>query len=311
MGKARIELDVDESNLTRQGAQDRGSMARTSVCMATYNGAEFLREQLDSILSQLDADDEIVVVDDCSTDATPEILEEYAQQDKRVRVIARRVNFGYVRTFEQALREARGQYLLLSDQDDVWTTDHVEVLLQALGAREDTLQAQNAEQPGVEVPSGKAANMVSQEVVPVRVAATNLGTLGGPQALRGPYGQADWHLREADSDRSARNIAGILAGNMPYYGCAMGITATARDAGLLPFPAFLSESHDLWIALWGNVHQVMQHREERTVLRRFHAANASPSKPRGVGAALQSRVMLLRCLREIRRRQSQSRPGRN
>lgn len=246
-------------------------MTDVSVCMATYNGEKYLAEQLDSILSQLGDDDEIVAVDDCSTDGTVEVLRQYAERDPRLQVIARQVNYGYVRTFEQAIRASHGRYILLSDQDDVWTDDHVQILREVLG------------QDGGAV-------------------ASNLATLGGPAAIPGPYGQKDWSLTAASSNHNNRNVLGILAGNMPYYGCAMGFRRELVEDGLLPFPAFLSESHDLWIALYANLRGQMIHREERTVLRRFHADNASPSKPRGVRQALASRAMLVRCIHEIKER---------
>lgn len=246
------------------------SRGRVSVCMATYNGERFVAEQIASILPQLSAQDELVVVDDASTDSTVAVVEDLAAQDPRIRLTARADNRGYVRTFEEALSLASGDLLLLSDQDDVWTPDHVEVLASAL---------EDAE-----------------------VAATNLGTLGGPEAIRGPYGQADWHLRASGSRRAWRNVLGVLAGNRPYYGCAMGVRAEALGRGLAPFPAFLGESHDLWIALYGNLRRSMRHCPERTVLRRFHESNQTPNRPRGVRAALGSRLLLVRCITELRRR---------
>ncbi|MDO4899388.1 glycosyltransferase [Actinomyces sp.] len=245
-----------------------GELPRVSVCMATYNGERYVEKQIESILAQLGTDDELVVVDDASTDATVEIVRSI--NDSRVRLMARTDNRGYVRTFEQALQLARGEYLLLSDQDDIWTEDHVQVLTLALRKR--------------------------------GVAATNLATLGGPQAIRGPYGQSDWRLKPQRRTHGMRNVIGVLAGNLPYYGCAMGVRAETLAAGLLPFPAFLNESHDLWIALYGNLQGSLAHCPQRTVLRRFHESNQTPNRPRGVRAALRSRWLLLRCLRELIRR---------
>lgn len=236
--------------------------------MATYNGARYVGEQIASILPQLAPDDELVIVDDASTDRTVEAL--HAIEDRRVRVRARTENLGYVRTFEEALRLAAGDVLLLSDQDDVWTENHVAVLVEAL---EDA-----------------------------DVAATNLATLGGPGTIQGPYGQRDWRLTRAQSSNRAGNLLGTLAGNRPYYGCAMGVRASALRAGLVPFPAFLHESHDLWIALYGNTLGTIRHCEERTVLRRFHEANETPNRPRGPLTAVGSRILLLRCLRVLRER---------
>lgn len=240
---------------------------RASVCMATYNGARHVTEQVSSILEQLGDRDELVVVDDGSRDATVALVSELA--DPRVRVVPLDRNHGYVAAFQEALREARGRYLVLADQDDVWLPGRLEALVDALGASD--------------------------------VVATNLSTLGGPPRIRGPYGQQDWHLRAADGRHPRRNVLGVLAGNRPYYGCAM---ALRRDAlrTLLPFPAFLTESHDLWIALYGNLARSMTHLELRSVERRFHDDNASPARPRGPVVVVRSRLMLLRAVVELTRR---------
>lgn len=100
-----------------------------SVCIATYNGEHFLREQLDSILPQLGEEDEVIVSDDGSTDATFDILNSYS--DARIRLL-HNVNKGFVHNFENALNNAKGDYIFLSDQDDVWFPNKVQVCISAL-----------------------------------------------------------------------------------------------------------------------------------------------------------------------------------
>ena len=70
----------------------------------------------------------------------------------------------------------------------------------------------------------------------------------------------------------------------------------------MPFPAYLRESHDLWIALYGNLVGSIVHVDEPTLERRVHATNATPDRPRGVRPALASRWMLVRAVVELRRR---------
>lgn len=247
------------------GSDDGGP--DVSVCMATYNGAAYVEEQLASVLAQLGHEDEVVVVDDGSSDDTVARLR--AVGDRRVRILELDHNSGYVRAFEQALAQARGRHLLLCDQDDLWTPGRVTAMVEALA---------NAQ-----------------------VVAANLGTLGGPPRIRGPYGQADWRLRAAQSRHHRANILGILVSNRPYFGSAMGLRREALTR-ILPFPAFLVESHDLWIALYGNVARSIAHLEFRSVDRRFHAANASSPVPRARGTVVRSRILLVRSLRELRRR---------
>jgi glycosyltransferase involved in cell wall biosynthesis len=85
--------------------------------MATYNGAHYLREQVDSILTQLNQGDELVVSDDGSTDATVAILQSYGAA---VRIVGHGSAGGVVRNFSRAMSHANGDLILLADQDDVW-----------------------------------------------------------------------------------------------------------------------------------------------------------------------------------------------
>ena len=104
---------------------------KISIAMATYNGERFLREQLDSLYSQTHVPDEIVVVDDRSTDGTAAILEEYHQK-KGLRYYINEKNLGVNRNFEKAIRLCTGDYVAISDQDDVWLPYKVETSLKKL-----------------------------------------------------------------------------------------------------------------------------------------------------------------------------------
>lgn len=101
-----------------------------SVCIATYNGEKFVKEQLRSIAAQLHADDEIIVSDDNSTDHT---LKEIADlQIPQVKIFKNKERFGYTKNFENALKHASGDVIFLSDQDDVWCSNKVKVCIDAL-----------------------------------------------------------------------------------------------------------------------------------------------------------------------------------
>ena len=91
-----------------------------SVAMATYNGEKFLREQLDSILNQTYKDIELIVCDDCSTDSTWSILQEYQQKDSRIRCYKNAKNLGFKKNFGKAISLCNGEFIALSDQDDIW-----------------------------------------------------------------------------------------------------------------------------------------------------------------------------------------------
>jgi glycosyltransferase involved in cell wall biosynthesis len=101
-----------------------------SVVLAAYNGERYIGEQLTSILSQLAAVDEIIVSDDASSDGTVAAVGRHA--DPRIRMIQNRTRVGYVRNFERAIAQARGDHILFSDQDDVWLPNKVAVVDAAL-----------------------------------------------------------------------------------------------------------------------------------------------------------------------------------
>jgi glycosyltransferase involved in cell wall biosynthesis len=100
-----------------------------SIAMTTYNGEHFLAQQLESILSQSYRSLEIIICDDGSTDSTRDILHHYAQKDPRIQLFLNETNVGLVKNFEKALSLCIGDYIALADQDDIWLTKKVEILL--------------------------------------------------------------------------------------------------------------------------------------------------------------------------------------
>ena len=103
-----------------------------SVCMAVYNGAAYLRPQIESILAQLTSDDELIIVDDCSVDESPRILNTF--DDPRVKVITQSRNTGPLKAFEAALKATRGEYIFFADQDDIWGLNKVRRTLETFAA---------------------------------------------------------------------------------------------------------------------------------------------------------------------------------
>lgn len=101
-----------------------------SVAMATYNGAKFIEKQLDSIFNQTLLIDELVIVDDCSTDQTVEIIRQYQNKYPSVKInlVLNETNIGYKKNFYKAISSCTGDYILLCDQDDIWKKDKVEIL---------------------------------------------------------------------------------------------------------------------------------------------------------------------------------------
>lgn len=234
---------------------------RASICMATYNGAQYVEEQLASILAQLGPEDEVVIVDDASTDET--VARIRSLSDPRIRLIEAAANQGYVRSFEQAVLASRGSAIFLADQDDVWVEGRLEAMLAALENH--------------------------------AVVASNFDVLGGGQRPGIP------RLRAGDSDRHRANLWGILVGYRAYYGCGMAFRREVL-ASFAPVPRYLTESHDLWLAILGNSAGSIGHLDRSTLLRRLHDTNATPRGWRSLRVILSARVVLLRLMAEARRR---------
>ncbi|MGN7203401.1 glycosyltransferase family 2 protein [Pedobacter sp. SAFR-022] len=104
-----------------------------SIALCTFNGEKHLREQLDSLVNQSYPNLEIIIVDDCSLDETPKILDDYKKQFASISVFYNERNLGYVKNFEQAIRLSKGEYIALCDQDDIWRTDKIQIQINGIG----------------------------------------------------------------------------------------------------------------------------------------------------------------------------------
>jgi len=101
-----------------------------SVCIATYNGEKYIAEQLKSILQQLDTKDEIIISDDHSKDKTLQVIRDL--EDVRIKIFMNEKEKGYSKNFENAINKASGDIIFISDQDDVWMHNKVQVMVEAL-----------------------------------------------------------------------------------------------------------------------------------------------------------------------------------
>lgn len=102
-------------------------MSAISVILASYNGELYIREQIDSILSQLRQCDELIITDDGSNDNTINVVQSYVDRDPRVTLIAGPQR-GVIANFEFGIKHATNDIICLSDQDDVWKQNKVETI---------------------------------------------------------------------------------------------------------------------------------------------------------------------------------------
>ena len=103
-----------------------------SIVIATYNGSHYLREQLDSIAAQSLQPFEIIIQDDCSSDETVSIIQEYLSH-LPIKLEINPQNIGYIHNFELALSKASGEFIALCDQDDIWEANKLEQLHSHIG----------------------------------------------------------------------------------------------------------------------------------------------------------------------------------
>jgi glycosyltransferase involved in cell wall biosynthesis len=108
-----------------------------SIIMGTYNGEKYIREQLDSILEQTYPIKEIIIQDDGSTDGTIDICEEYANKHTNIRFSRNEHNLGFNLNFKSAAMKATGDYVAVSDQDDVWFPEKIAKQVEAIGEEYD------------------------------------------------------------------------------------------------------------------------------------------------------------------------------
>lgn len=99
-----------------------------SICIATYNGAKYIREQIDSLMNQTYQNIEVIIQDDCSSDNTVSILKTY-QEKMNITINRNEENLGYIKNFEKVLQKANGEYIAICDQDDIWVENKIELLI--------------------------------------------------------------------------------------------------------------------------------------------------------------------------------------
>ena len=106
---------------------------KIDILMATYNGEKYLVEQLDSIINQTYHNWNLLIRDDNSTDKTLEIIQNYHKKDKRIKILKdNKGNLGIVRNFEELLKSSESEFIMFSDQDDIWVENKLDMYLKMI-----------------------------------------------------------------------------------------------------------------------------------------------------------------------------------
>jgi glycosyltransferase involved in cell wall biosynthesis len=220
------------------------SSARIEVVLCTFNGRAFVVEQLDSIARQTRPVQRIIICDDCSTDGTATLIEDWCSRHPEVRLDLHRNthNLGYAANFSSGIRRARGDVVFLCDQDDVWEPIKVETLLECLA------------RPGALLAFSDGTAVDAQGVA--FAAPTVLENLGLGRATQRNMNR-DWWF-----ELLRRNVVNGAA-------CAVR-TETAQAA--MPPPA--GWPHDYWLALWCAAHAGVVGTNALLYRYRQHSGNA-------------------------------------
>lgn len=246
---------TEKEKTTGKAAAKNGNI-RISVAMPAYNGAAYLRQQLDSILVQLTEADELVVSDDGSADGTVAIVKEYQARDSRIRLLSG-PGQGIKKNVEHALSHARGQYIFLADQDDIWLEGKVKRVMEIFLRQEASVVIHDA-----------------------RV-----------------FTDADSSRIQMESFFAFRDAgAGVMKNIIKnsYIGCCMAFRRELL-AVVLPIP-WQIEMHDQWIGVLGDYFVGKSYfLREPFLLYRRHGGNNSAMEHYGVWRMLKNRVVFLCC----------------
>lgn len=244
---------------------------RISVAMPTYNGEPYIKQQLDSILKQLTERDELVISDDGSVDGTLAILKEYRDMDSRI-CLLEGPRQGIKKNVEHALKHAKGQYIFLADQDDIWLEGKVKHVLQAF------------EQQNASVVIHDARVFAGEDCTDVQM-------------------ESFFAFRSA----GAGVVKNIIKNS--YIGCCMAFRRELLDV-ILPIPAKI-EMHDQWIGILGDYYAGKScFLREALLLYRRHGGNNSAMEHYGIVRMVANRVRFLCCFCK-RILQNRQKKGRN
>lgn len=213
-----------------------------SVCIPTYNGEKYIKEQIDSVIKQLSSEDEIIISDDGSTDNTIFIVKSF--NDFRIKIFKhdklplKRSKYRFnltTRNMENAIRHSKGDYIIMADQDDVWLPERVSKVLPLL-------------------------EMYSMVINDCKIVKDDVGNV---------IGESYFSLINSKKG-FVRNFV-----NNSYLGCCM---AFRRDAlkYIMPFPN-RPIPHDIWIGIMSEIFGKVFFLNEQLVLYRRHGGNLSNS----------------------------------
>ena len=222
-----------------------------SVCIAAYNGELYIKKQVVSILEQLNTNDELIIIDDNSSDSTINIINDI--KDNRIKLYINKLNLGHVKTFEKAITLANGDYIFLSDQDDYWLPNRLNININLLKNSNSLLMISNMNETLVQ-------------------------------------GLFDSSIKSImPKSNYIANLLNLIFSKSLYFGSLMCFKKELK-LYILPFPKFVN-AHDIYIALVANSVSTILHHDE-VLLLRTNTGNNLTYRKRTIFKKIGNRILL-------------------
>ncbi len=231
---------------------------RASVAMAVYNGEKYIEEQLNSIMEMLDQNDEIVISYNESRDHTLDVIRKYKKNDDRVHIFFDPGNT--VETnFNHAVKNCRGEYIFLADQDDIWIHNKIDKMVSYM---------QNHRTVGILICDGynvdEKLNIMNSMF---------------------------------EENHTVRNpLLNFIRGS--YLGCQMAFTKDIKEkvwpVSIVDPPL----AHDLWLGILGSKYAEVDLYYEKLILHRNHDNNCSLGRKMNLKNKLLNRIIFIREMRK-------------
>lgn len=223
-----------------------------SVCMAVFNGKKYLNQQIISLISQTNKIDELVIIDDSSSDDSLQIISSVKSID--IKLSLNDTNLGHVKTFEKGLNAAIGDIIFLSDQDDVWMENKISAVKEIFDLN-----------PSV--------NLVHHELLYVD---ENLSDLNNPLRL----------INFGLQNRLKFLLMQLYKPEL--FGCGIAIRKSLIEK-LLPFPSCVY-AHDHWLSIIAALHGDVYMSPLQLVKYRQHNSNLTPKNKNKLSEILKLRI---------------------
>ena len=223
------------------------SKEKVSIAMATYNGENFIAQQIESIFAQTYKDFELIICDDSSTDRTIQIIQTFMKKHSNIKLFQNQRNIGYLKNFEKLINLCKSDYIALSDQDDIWIETKLEIEMKEL------LKIQNI--------SNKVPIMVHSDLMMINQKSEI--------TQESYFKYRDYKLKKTED-------LGQILGPCGVMGNTLLFNKYLKDM-ILPFPDTL-ENHDYWIAVVNELFGKRVTINRQLVQYRIHDKNTSNSK---------------------------------